>query len=179
MAAPVFGRPEAAAAAKLTVVTSGSPAAVERCRPLFDAIGQVTFNLGDNPVAANVVKISGNLLIASVIEGLGEAMALVRKHGIDPAQYLNILTSTLFSAPVYKIYGGLIVEEKYQPAGFKVELGLKDVRSVLAAAEVKSVPMSVGSVVKDRFLSAIARGGANLDWSALAKVIAEDAGLKS
>ena len=179
IASPVFGRPDAAAAAKLFVVAAGEKKIVERCQPLFDAIGQRTFLLGENPPEANLVKLSGNFLIAAMIECLGESVALVRKYEVDPRRFLEIMTETLFAAPVYRTYGALIAEEKYQPAGFKLELGLKDVNSVLAAAEAKSVPMSVASVVRDRFLSAIARGGADLDWSALARVIAEDAGLKS
>lgn len=179
IAAPVFGRPEAAAAAKLFVVPAGDKKAVEHFQPLFDAIGQRTFFLSENAPEANVVKLSGNFLIAAMIECLGEAVALMRKYEIDPRRFIEIMTETLFAAPVYRTYGALIAEEKYQPPGFKLELGLKDVRSVLAAAEAKAVPMPVGSVVRDHFLSAIARGGADLDWSALAKVTAEDAGLKS
>jgi 3-hydroxyisobutyrate dehydrogenase-like beta-hydroxyacid dehydrogenase len=102
----------------------------------------------------------------------------MRKYDVDPARFIEIMTETLFAAPVYRTYGALIADQKYQPAGFTMELGLKDVRSVLAAAEAKSMPMAVASVVKDRFLSGIARGGADLDWSALARVVAEDAGLK-
>jgi 3-hydroxyisobutyrate dehydrogenase-like beta-hydroxyacid dehydrogenase len=135
--------------------------------------------LSENAPEANLVKLSGNFLIASMIECLGESVALMRKYEVDPRRFLEIMTETLFAAPVYRTYGALIAEQKYQPAGFKLELGLKDVRSVLAAAEAKAVPMPVASVVRDHFLSAIARGGADLDWSALAKVTAEDAGLKS
>jgi hypothetical protein len=105
-----------------------------------------------------------------MIECLGETVALMRKYEVDPRHFLEIMTETLFAAPVYRTYGALIADQKYEPAGFQLELGLKDVRSVLAAAEAKSVPMPVGSVVRDHFLSAIARGGAHLDWSALAKV---------
>jgi 3-hydroxyisobutyrate dehydrogenase-like beta-hydroxyacid dehydrogenase len=179
IAAPVFGRPDAAAAAKLFIVAAGEKAAVDRMQPLFDAMGQRTFFLSETPHEANLVKLCGNFLIASVIESLGETVALTRKYGVDPKRFLEIMTETLFSAPVYRTYGALIAEEKYQPAGFKMELGLKDVRSVLAAAEAKAVPMAVASVVRDHFLSGLARGGADLDWSALAKVVAEDAGLKS
>lgn len=179
VAAPVFGRPDAAAAAKLFVVPAGEKKAVEHVQPLFDAMGQRTFFLSENAPEANLVKLSGNFLIAAMIECLGETVALMRKYEVDPRRFLEIMTETLFAAPVYRTYGALIAEQKYQPAGFKLELGLKDVRSVLAAAEAKSVPMSVASVVRDHFLSAIARGGADLDWSALAKVAAEDAGLRS
>ena len=179
ISAPVFGRPEAAAAAKLFIVAAGDKTAVERFQPLFDAMGQRTFFLSENAPDANVLKLSGNFLIASVIESLGETVALIRKYGIDHRRFLEVMTETLFTAPVYKTYGALIAEEKYEPAGFKLELGLKDVRSALAAAEAKAVPMPIGSVIRDHFLSAIARGNANLDWSALAKVSADDAGLKS
>jgi 3-hydroxyisobutyrate dehydrogenase-like beta-hydroxyacid dehydrogenase len=179
IAAPVFGRPDAAAAAKLFIVPAGDKKAVEHFQPLFDAMGQRTFFLSENAPEANLVKLSGNFLIASMIECLGESVALMRKYEVDPRRFLEIMTETLFAAPVYRTYGALIAEQKYQPAGFKLELGLKDVRSVLAAAEAKAVPMPVASVVRDHFLSAIARGGADLDWSALAKVTAEDAGLKS
>jgi len=179
IAAPVFGRPEAAAVAKLFIVAAGEKKAVEHFQPLFGAIGQRTFFLSETAPEANLVKLSGNFLSAAVIECLGETVALMRKYEVDPRRFLEIMTETLFAAPVYRTYGALIAEQKYQPAGFKMELGLKDLRSVLAAAEAKSVPMPVGSVVRDHFLSAIARGGAALDWSALAKVTAENAGLKS
>lgn len=125
VAAPVFGRPEAAAAAKLFIVAAGAPDAVDTCLPLFEALGQKTFSIGDRPQAANLVKLSGNFLLASMIEALGEAMALVGKAGIDRRQYLDLLTSTLFTAPVYKTYGGLIAEEKFEPAGFAAPLGHK------------------------------------------------------
>ena len=128
VAAPVFGRPEAAAAAKLFVVAAGAPATLQAVSPVFDAIGQRTFVVSEDPKAANLVKLSGNFLIASVIESLGEAMALVAKAGVDKNDYLEILTSTLFGAPVYKTYGGLIAREEFEPAGFAAELGAKDVR---------------------------------------------------
>ena len=179
LSAPVFGRPDAAAAAKLFIVASGEKRVLEQAQPLFDAMGKRTFILDGKPPQANLVKLSGNFLIAATIECLGETVALMRKYGADPRSFLEIMTETLFAAPVYRTYGALIAEQKYEPAGFKLELGLKDVRSVLAAAEARSVPMPVASVVRDHFLSAIARGGAGLDWSALAQVAAEDAGLKS
>jgi 3-hydroxyisobutyrate dehydrogenase-like beta-hydroxyacid dehydrogenase len=178
VAAPVFGRPEAAAAAKLFVVAAGPAAALERCKPLFEAIGQRTFAFGDRPAAANVVKLSGNFLLASVVEALSEAFALARKSGIDPHQYLELLTSTLFAAPAYKVYGGLIADQRYQPAGFKMPLALKDVRLALAAAEAAGVPLPIASLVRDQLISGIARGYGELDWSALARVVAENAGIR-
>src|SRR3974390_1954538 len=125
VAAPVFGRPEAAAGKKLFIVAAGAAALLERCRPAFDAMGQRTFHVGDQPSKANVVKISGNFLIVSVIETLGEAIALVRKSGVDPQQYVDLLTSTVFTAPLYKTYGDLIAARRYRPAGFRLPLALQ------------------------------------------------------
>jgi 3-hydroxyisobutyrate dehydrogenase-like beta-hydroxyacid dehydrogenase len=158
IAAPVFGRPEAAEAGKLFVVAAGDKSAVERCKPLLEVLGQRVFVIGDKPEMANVVKLSGNFLIASVIESLGEAIALTRKYGIDPHAYVEFLTNSLFAAPVYKTYGGIIAEEKYQPAGFKLRLGLKDVRLALAAAEAVDAPLPFASVVRDHMLTAIGHG---------------------
>jgi 3-hydroxyisobutyrate dehydrogenase-like beta-hydroxyacid dehydrogenase len=176
VAAPVFGRPEAAAAAKLFVVAAGSDAALQPLSPVFDAIGQRTFVVAEDPKAANLVKLSGNFLIAAVIESLGEAMALVSKAGVDKNDYLEILTSTLFSAPVYKTYGGLIAREEFEPAGFAAQLGQKDVRLVLAAAEELETPLPIASLLRDRFLTLIANGGAQLDWSAVGALAAWEAG---
>ncbi|HKM89245.1 MAG TPA: NAD(P)-dependent oxidoreductase [Candidatus Acidoferrales bacterium] len=177
VAAPVFGRPEAAAAAKLFVVAAGPAAALARCQPLFDAIGQRTFIVGERASAANVIKLAGNFLLAAVVESLGEAFALVRKNGIDPAQFLDLITSSLFTAPVYKTYGSIIAREGYQPAGFQLPLGLKDVRLALAAAESVQVPLPLASLVRDHMISALARGYGNSDWSVIAKISAENAGL--
>ncbi|MGO9313916.1 MAG: NAD(P)-dependent oxidoreductase [Syntrophobacteraceae bacterium] len=176
VAAPVFGRPEAAAAAKLFIVAAGAPDALDACLPLFDALGQKTFPFGNNPQAANLVKLSGNFLIASVIEALGEAMALVSKAGINRGQYLDLLTSTLFSAPVYQTYGRLIAEQKFEPAGFAAPLGQKDIRLTLAAAETLCVPMPLASLLRDRFLTLLAHGGGVLDWSAISQLSAKDSG---
>jgi 3-hydroxyisobutyrate dehydrogenase-like beta-hydroxyacid dehydrogenase len=178
VAAPVFGRPEAAAAAKLFIVAAGPEEAVRQCLPLFDAMGQKTYVVGEEASKANVIKFSGNFLIASMIESLGEAFALVRKHGIDPQQYLEILTSSLFTAPVYKTYGALIAQDKYQPVGFRLALGLKDIRLALAAAEAAAVPMPVASLIRDRLLTAMARGMQDADWASFARLAAENAGLK-
>jgi 3-hydroxyisobutyrate dehydrogenase-like beta-hydroxyacid dehydrogenase len=177
VAAPVFGRPEAAAAARLFVVVAGAPEALDVCMPLFEAIGQRTFRVGDKPQAATLVKLSGNFLIASVIEGLSEAMALVAKGGIDQHQYLDILTSTLFTAPLYKTYGGLIADKKFEPAGFAAPLAHKDIRLVLAASESLRAPMPLASLLQNRLLTLIARGGESLDWSAISQLAAEDSGV--
>ena len=142
---------------------------------MFDAIGQRTFVVSEAPEAANLVKLSGNFLIGSVIESLGEAMALVDKGGVDKHQYLEILTSTLFSAPVYKTYGTLIADERFEPAGFAAPLGLKDIRLVLTAAEELRVPLPIASLLRDRFLTLFADGGEHLDWSAVGSLAARDA----
>jgi 3-hydroxyisobutyrate dehydrogenase-like beta-hydroxyacid dehydrogenase len=177
VSAPVFGRPQAAEAAKLAVVAAGAPADVERCKPLFAAMGPKLFVLGSEPSLANTVKLSGNFLIASVLESLAEAMAFAKKSGVDARALLDFLTSTLFDAPVYKTYGGLIVEGQHDQVGFAAPLGLKDVRLVLEAAGAKDVPMPIASVLRDRLLTAVARGNAEKDWSVLGRIAAEDAGL--
>jgi 3-hydroxyisobutyrate dehydrogenase-like beta-hydroxyacid dehydrogenase len=176
VAAPVFGRPDAAAAAKLFIVTAGKPEAVATCQPLFDVLGQRTFIVSQEAPKANLVKLSGNFLIASVIDALGEAIALVSKAGIDRAQYVDLLTATLFGAPVYKTYGALIAGERYHPAGFRAELGYKDVQLALNAAKDLQVPMPMASLISDRFLALIAGGGGSLDWSALGLLAKRDAG---
>jgi 3-hydroxyisobutyrate dehydrogenase-like beta-hydroxyacid dehydrogenase len=177
VAAPVFGRPDAAAAARLFVVAGGAPDALDACAPLFEAIGQRTFRVSDKPQAASLVKLSGNFLIASVIEALSEAMALVGKAGIDQHQYTELLTSTLFTAPVYKTYGGLIADKKFEPAGFAAPLAHKDIRLVLAASEALRAPMPLASLLQNRLLTLIARGGESLDWSAISQLAAEDSGV--
>ncbi|MDX6499070.1 MAG: hypothetical protein QOG23_2330 [Blastocatellia bacterium] len=178
LAAPVFGRPDAAAAAKLFVVVAGLSEQIERCRPLFDAIGQKTFIAGEEAPAANVIKLAGNFLITTVIESLGEAFAFGRKFGVDPHAFLDILTNSLFTAPVYVNYGSMIASDKFEPAGFKLPLGLKDNRLLLAAAEEAAVPMPMASLVHDRFVAALAQGLGESDWAAIARISYEDAGLR-
>jgi 3-hydroxyisobutyrate dehydrogenase-like beta-hydroxyacid dehydrogenase len=177
VAAPVFGRPEAASAAKLFVIAAGDPQVLQPLVPLFDAIGQRTFVVSEQPHTANLVKLSGNFLIASAIESVGEAVALVTKAGVDRLQYVDILTSTLFAAPVYQTYGGLIARQEFEPAGFAATLGLKDVRLVLAAAEGLQVPLPLASLLHDRLLTLVATGGGHLDWSAVATLAERDAGV--
>src|SRR5271166_2905221 len=176
VAAPVFGRPDVAATGQLFIVAAGAPDAVKAAASLFDAIGQKTFIISETPKAGNLVKLSGNFLSASVIEAVGEAMALIGKAGVDRRQYLDILTSTLFDAPVYKTYGGLIIDGKFEPAGFAAPLGHKDIRLTLAAAEDLRVPMPLASLLRDRFLTLLAHGGDRLDWSAIGQLAAKDAG---
>jgi 3-hydroxyisobutyrate dehydrogenase-like beta-hydroxyacid dehydrogenase len=176
VAAPVFGRPDMAAAAKLFIVAAGDPAAVDECKPLFRAMGQKTFPMGTEPSAANLVKLSGNFLMASAIEALGEAVALIGKAGIDRHAYIELLTSSIFNVPAYKTYGGLIAQGKFEPAAFAAPLGYKDIRLALAAAESLRVPMPLASLLHDRFLRLFAQGGDKLDWSAIGGLATQDAG---
>jgi 3-hydroxyisobutyrate dehydrogenase-like beta-hydroxyacid dehydrogenase len=177
VAAAVFGRPELAKAGDLFVVAAGAPEAVEVAAPLLDAIGQKTFVVSEMPKAANLIKLAGNFLIASAIDALGEAIALVDKGGVDKHGFVDILTSTLFGGPVYKTYGALIADEMFEPAGFAAPLGYKDIRLVLAAAEDLRVPLPLASLLRDRLLALLANGGGRLDWSAIAGLAAKDAGM--
>ena len=177
LSAPVFGRPEVAEAGRLVVVAAGPAKAIETCKPVLDAIGTRTVVVGNRPELANVVKLTGNFLIANVIESLAEALAFARKSGVNAEQLVEFLTSTLFDAPVYKNYGNLLVKGNYDNVGFSLPLGLKDVRLVLAAADAQSVPMPIASLVRDRMLTAMARGHRDRDWSVLGLLAAEDAGL--
>lgn len=177
IAAPVLGRPEAAAAAKLFIVAAGPLDQIRRCQSLFDALGQRTFPMSENPPAANVVKLTGNFLITAVLESLAEAMALVRKSGLNAQTFLDFLTGSLFAAPVYRTYGGLIAADRFEPAGLKLRLGFKDNRLLLAAAEEAVVPMPLASLVHDRFVAALAQGLAESDWSIIARLACQNAGL--
>lgn len=178
IAAPVFGRPEAAAAAKLFVVAAGPSDQIERCRVLFDAIGQKTFVVDEQAPSANTVKLAGNFLISTTIESLAESFALVQKSGIDVSKFLDVLTGSLFAAPIFRTYGGLIAKGQYEPAGFKMPLGLKDNRLLLEAAEEKAVPLPMASLIRDRFLTAMAQGLGEADWSAIARMSLQNAGLE-
>jgi 3-hydroxyisobutyrate dehydrogenase-like beta-hydroxyacid dehydrogenase len=176
VAAPVFGRPDAAAAAKLYIVAAGNPAALKTCEPLLNVLGQKTFPIGASPSSANLVKLSGNFLMASAIEALGEAIALVGKADIDRQAFVDLLTSSIFNVPSYKIYGGLIASSRFEPALFAAPLGFKDIRLALAAAESLRVPMPLGSLLHDRFLRLLAEGGEHLDWAAVGGLAGRDAG---
>jgi len=177
VAAPVFGRPDAAAAQRLVVVAAGPAAALERARPLLDAIGRKVFVIGAEPAAANTVKLAGNFMIVSAIEALGETFALLRKSGVEPELFMEIVNDNLFQSPILASYGGLIAREGFEPAGFKLTLGLKDVRLVLEAAGARGVPMPLASLVREQFDAAVAGGMGDWDWSALARLAAQRAGL--
>jgi 3-hydroxyisobutyrate dehydrogenase-like beta-hydroxyacid dehydrogenase len=178
VAAPVFGNPDAAKARQLFIVAGGVPADVERCRPLTDILGQQTFVIGANPAHANLIKLLGNMMMATTLEMLGETVALLRKRGLDPRPFVAILTNTMFGGRAHRLYGDKIVAEKYAP-GLPLPLALKDVRLALAEAEDAAVPMPSVSVVRDRLITGIARGYDDLDWTALGLIAVEEAGIKA
>lgn len=177
VAAPVFGRPDMAAAAKLNILAAGQPAAIERVRPLLEVMGSKVWPMGEVPERANVAKIAGNFMLASAIESMAEASALTRAHGISAADFLEVMTNTLFAAPAYQGYGKLIAEQRFKPAGFTLPLGLKDVELALTAGSAARVPLPFAGVLRDNLLEALAAGDAELDWSALALVAARRAHL--
>jgi 3-hydroxyisobutyrate dehydrogenase-like beta-hydroxyacid dehydrogenase len=176
VAAPVLGRPDAAAGKKLWVMAAGAREDIERCHPLIDAIGRGVSIMGDQPWQANITKIAANFMLASMLEAMGEAAALIRKSGMDPHAFVEVLNS-LFNSPVYANYGRIIADRKFEPAGFRLTLGLKDVGLALEAGQDAAVPLPLGSLIRDHYLSAIAHGLQDADWSALAEVAARNAGL--
>ena len=176
VAAPVFGNPDAAKARQLFIVAAGAPADVERCQPLFASLGQRTFVAGTDPAHANLVKLLGNMMTATTLELLGEVVAVALKRGLDPRLFVDIMTSTMFGGRVHKIYGEKIVDRSYAP-GFALPLVLKDVRLALAESESAGAPMPSVNVVRDRLITGIARGYADLDWTVLGLIAAQEAGL--
>lgn len=176
ISAPVLGRPDRAAAGELFVLAAGSPDALAKAAPLFDAIGQRTILFGDRPSDATLVKLSANFLIATVFEALGEAIALIHRAGLDKQQYVDFLTSTLFGAPVYKTYGALVAADELPPVGFAAPLGFKDIRLAIAAADKLRVAMPFASVLHDRFVELLANGGEEMDWSVVGRMARRDAG---
>jgi 3-hydroxyisobutyrate dehydrogenase-like beta-hydroxyacid dehydrogenase len=179
LASPVFGRPEAAAAAKLWVCVSGAARGKQRVQPILAAISQGIFDFGEEIASANVVKLCGNFLIASAIESLAESLTLAEKNGVDKKAVADMLGKSILACPVYQGYSRQIAEERFEPAGFRLALGLKDITLALQAATAKSMPMPVGSLLRDRWLASVAKGRENLDWTAIALSVAEDAGLKN
>jgi 3-hydroxyisobutyrate dehydrogenase-like beta-hydroxyacid dehydrogenase len=176
VSAPVFGRPAAAQDAKLFVVVAGQPGLVRRCDPLFAAIGQRSFHVGENPSAANLVKLGGNFMIMAAVEAMAEAMTLVEAGGVERHAMLEVLTGTLFNAPIYHTYGELLVEDRFRPAGFAAPLGLKDMNLADSAATAARVPMPVLGVVRDHLRAAIAMEGEDIDWASVALAVRKAAG---
>lgn len=177
LCAPVFGRPEAAQAAKLFVVAAGDPADLRTAGPLLRVIGQRVFDVGTTPAAASLVKLCGNFMILSAIEAMGEAVALAAKGGVAKQQLLEVLTGTLFDSPVYRTYAAILAADGFRPAGFAAPLGLKDMRLVGQSAEALRVPMPLLSLLRDHLLQTIAQQGEDIDWSAIAHTVGKNAGL--
>jgi 3-hydroxyisobutyrate dehydrogenase-like beta-hydroxyacid dehydrogenase len=177
VAAPVFGRPDVAAAGKLNILVAGKASGVEKARPLLEAMSAKLWPMGDAPERANVVKIAGNFMLATAIESMAEASALTRAYDISAADFLDVMTNTLFASPAYQGYGKLIAEQRFKPAGMKLPLGLKDVELALTAGGAAHVPLPLAGVVRDSLLEALAAGDEDVDWSALALVSARRARL--
>ncbi|GAB0114195.1 NAD(P)-dependent oxidoreductase [Acidisoma sp. C75] len=177
LSAPVLGRPPAAAAGSLFVMAAGDAALIERARPVLESLGQRLFIVGEQPFKANLVKLSCNFLIFSTIEQLAEVFALTGKGGVEPAIVFEVLTNSFFTAPVHRNYGQIILDQAYDPPGAPLGLGAKDNRLMLAAGEALNVPLPLASLLRDRFLASAARGDSGLDFCAIARRAAEDAGL--
>jgi 3-hydroxyisobutyrate dehydrogenase-like beta-hydroxyacid dehydrogenase len=178
VSATVFGRPEMAMERNLNILVAGEPDAVERVQPLFDAMGKKTWRLGTVPSQSNVAKIAGNLMVACMLEAMGEAAALARAYQMSPSDVLNIVVSSIFDVPVYRIYAKLIGNGQFEPPGFDLRLGLKDAKLALAAGEEANVPLPFASVLRDNYLDALAHGDGARDWSAVARVALRRAGLE-
>jgi len=179
VAAPVLGNPDLANSRKLFVLAAGHPSTIEQARPVLERLGQRVFVISDEAAAANLMKLAGNALTATTLESIGEVLALLRKGGVDQNVAFDVLTNSLFDGKVHKTYGGKILNEHYSPPGMTVPLAVKDLRLALAEAEREAVPMPAASLVHDRLVGVMARGWADLDWSALGLLAALDAGLAS
>lgn len=177
VSAPVLGRPDVAAAGQLGVVIAGPQLAVQRCKPLLDAVARRLFEAGDKPEHAAIVKLANSLVLGCAIEAMGEGFSLVRKYGVNGDVLYDVLTEGLFSAPAYKGYGRLIADKNYANPGFTAALGLKDVKLVLGAAGDKNVPLPAINILHDRLLSAIAHGDGSKDWAVIAQEQAASTGL--
>lgn len=172
LSAPVFGRPEAAIAAKLFIVAAGEQAYLQRANALFENISQRVFHVGAKPSNANLVKLCGNFMILAAIESLAEAMSLAHANGVAKRQLLDVLTGTLFDAPVYRNYGAILIEERFRPAGFAAPWGLKDMRLAGAAAARQGIAMPLLAILEQHLTETIANEGSDIDWSGIAKTVA-------
>jgi 3-hydroxyisobutyrate dehydrogenase-like beta-hydroxyacid dehydrogenase len=177
VSAPVFGRPEMAARREINILAAGKPDAVARVQPLLDTIGKKTWYLGEEPHNANVTKIAGNLMVACVVEAMGEAAALARTYRMQPADLLNVVVGSLFDVPIYRIYAELIAGQKFEPPGFDLGLALKDTRLALAAGDAVNLPLPFASVLRDNYLDALAHGDGHKDWSIVTRVATRRAAL--
>lgn len=178
IASPVFGRPEAAAAKKLFICTSGQTEHKEAARPILEALGQSITDFGTDPGGANVVKVAGNFMIVAAMEMMAEAFTLAEKNGLDRSAVANFFGSSIFNAPIFHNYGKLIAEKRYEPVGFKARLGLKDARLAVKLSQTSETPMPLATLAHNRLLTAVAKGGGDRDWvEAFGKGVADDAGI--
>jgi 3-hydroxyisobutyrate dehydrogenase-like beta-hydroxyacid dehydrogenase len=177
VAAPVFGRPDAAAAGQLWIVTSGAAEAKVKARPVLEALGQGVRDFGEDPVAAHVVKLAGNFLIAAATEAMAEAYTLGEKCGLDRVQLAEFFGASLFPSRIYQHYGRLVAEHRYEPAGFKLKLGLKDMRLVLGTADAHAMPMPLASLLHNRLIGLAAQGHGEIDWTGIGLAVAQEAGI--
>lgn len=178
VSAPVLGRPDLAAAGQLGIIAAGPERAVAACAPLFDVIGKRTFIVGTTPESASAIKIANNFLLGCAVEAMGEAFSLVRKYGVAPQQFYDVITDALFAAPAYKVYGQIIVDESYDRVGVTARIGLKDADLALAAGETVQVPLPSADIWRGRLLTAVARGDGEKDWAVMAREQARDSGLE-
>ncbi len=178
VAAPVLGRPDAAAAGQIVIVCAGAHDAIKKCEPAFSVMGRKTMEAASAPEAAIAIKLANNFVLGCAVETMAEGFALVRKYGVNPQVFYDVMTEGLFAAPAYKVYGKLIVDSSYDKPGFTVKLGLKDIKLALAAAELVGVPLPSGSVVRDRLIGAIAHGDGDKDWAVLGREQARASGLE-
>lgn len=178
VAAPVLGRPDAAASGQLGIIAAGPAEALQRCKPLLDVIGRRTFEAGASPDAATSIKLANNFMLGCAVQAMGEAYSLVRRFGVAPQVLHDVMTEGLFSAPAYKVYGRIMADEAYDNVGFTTRLALKDMSLVLAAGDMARVPLPSASLLRDRLLAAIAHGDADRDWAVLAREQARTAGLE-
>jgi 3-hydroxyisobutyrate dehydrogenase-like beta-hydroxyacid dehydrogenase len=178
LATPMLGRPEIVLSGQAGMVLAGAKPSLDRCRPLFAAIARRTFDGGPNAVAAAAIKIANNFVLGCAIEAMGEGFALVRKYDVTPDVFLDVMTDGLFACSAYKVYGKIIAEQRYQPAGQRAVLGLKDANLALAAGEAVGVPLPSGNVWRDRLVGALAHGEGEHDWAVMAKDQARVSGLE-
>jgi 3-hydroxyisobutyrate dehydrogenase-like beta-hydroxyacid dehydrogenase len=178
LSAPVYGRPEMAAERNLNILAAGDPLLIQKVQPLFDAMGKKTWQLGADPSNSNIAKIAGNLMVACILEAMGEAAALARAYKMDPNVVLDAVVGSIFDVPIYRIYSKMIANGPFEPPGFDLVLGLKDAKLALDAGEAANVPLPFASVLRDNYLDALAHGDGAKDWSAVSRVAARRAGLE-
>ena len=178
VAAPVLGRPDLAAAGQLGIVAAGPEDAVRRCDPLLSVMGRKTFRAGAKPESATAIKLANNAVLGCAMVAMAEGFSLVRKYGVAPQVFQDVMTEGLFSAPAYKVYGQKMVDESYDQVGSPIHVGLKDANLIAAAADLARVPMPSHNVYHDRLLGAVAHGDGDRDQAVLAREQARASGLE-